>query len=92
LSVLGSDKPTLDACILGGHLRRFFGVSVLKAQPLDGNPAAREQVERLRLACAAGGKIDLIDPAPLLTRMPSRDAAFALFTPPPATFRAALRR
>jgi hypothetical protein len=92
LSVLGADAPTLDACVLGSHLRRFFGVSVLKAQPLDGNPAARDQVEQLRLSCSAGGKIDLVDPAPLLARMPSRDAAFALWNPPPATFRAALRR
>jgi hypothetical protein len=92
LSVLGADAPTLDACILGGHLRRFFGVSVLKAQPLDANPAARDQVEQLRLACSAGAKIDLIDPAPLLARMPSRDAAFALWRPAPATFRAALGR
>jgi hypothetical protein len=92
LSVLGADAPTLDACVLGGHLRRFFGVSVLKAAPLDANPAAREQVEQLRIACGAGATIDLIDPASLLARMPSREAAFALWSPPPATFRDALRR
>lgn len=92
LSVLGDNAPRLDACILEGHLRRFFGVSVLKGAALEGNPAARDQVAALRSACAAGGQIDLIDPAPLLARMPSRAAAFALWTPPPATFRAALRR
>ncbi|MEP7211249.1 MAG: hypothetical protein ABI740_10465 [Alphaproteobacteria bacterium] len=92
LSVIGADAPTLDACILGTHLRRFFGVSVLKAAPLEGNPAAWEQIEQLRVACGAGGKIDLVDPAPLLKRMVSRDAAFALWKPAPATFRDALRR
>ena len=91
LSVLGAEALTLDACVLGGHLRRFFGVSVLKAAPLEANRAAHDQVERLRLACAAGAKVELIDPAPLLARMPSREAAFALWSPAPKTFRAALR-
>ena len=92
LSVLGAETGRLDACILCGHLRRFFGVSVLKAAPLEANLAAREQVEQLANACAAGGKIDLIDPAALLARMPTREAAFALWSPPPETFRSALRR
>jgi hypothetical protein len=92
LSVIGAEGATLDACILEAHLRRFFGVSVLKAAPLEKNAAAWDQVERLRAACKAGGRIDLLDPAALLKRMPSRDAAFGLWSPAPATFREALRR
>jgi GNAT superfamily N-acetyltransferase len=90
-SVLGADADALPACILGGHLRRFFGVSVLKGMGFDANPAALGQIEALRRACAADERVRLLDPAPLLEKVHGRDDIARLWRDPPPTFRAALR-
>lgn len=86
-SVLGVAGEALPACVLAGHLKRFFGISVLKGAPLEGAPVAAAQVAALEAACRAGASIALIDPAPALARMPNRDAAMTLTTPPPRRFR-----
>ncbi len=86
-SVLGAAGDALPACVLAGHLKRFFGISVLKGAPLDEAPVAAAQVAALEAACRAGAQIALFDPAPALARMPNRDAAMALTSPPPRRFR-----
>lgn len=90
-SVLGARGDALSACALEMHLRRFFGVSVLKGAPLEANAVASGQLAQLNRACEAGGAVALRDPAPLLRELPSRDAITAHWPfGPPATFRAAL--
>lgn len=86
-SVLGVAGDALPACVLAGHLKRFFGISVLKGAPLEETPVAAAQVAALETRCRAGEAIALIDPAPTLARMPNRDAAMTLSTPAPKRFR-----
>jgi hypothetical protein len=90
-SVLGAQGEALEACTLEAHLRRFFGVSVLKGAPLEANAVASAQLSDLRAACADGAAIALCDPSALLARIKTR-ADVARFWPanPPPTFRAAL--
>ncbi|MDX2236433.1 MAG: hypothetical protein NW203_02605 [Hyphomonadaceae bacterium] len=90
-SVLGAPGDSLSACVLEGHLRRFFGVSVLKGANLADNKPASAQVEALHRGCIAGEEIALLDPAPLLSRIRVRDDAFALWQTPPKTGRDAVR-
>jgi GNAT superfamily N-acetyltransferase len=89
-AVLGADAATLPACLVADHLRRFFGISVLKGAPLDGDPTARAQLATLDAGCAAGATIALLDPAPLLGRVTNRGEARALLGAMPATTRDAL--
>lgn len=70
-SVLGARSHALDACLLRAHLERFFGISVLKGDPLDGSAPAREQLDQLQAACARGESIALIDPAAMIARLRS---------------------
>jgi len=90
-SVLGADDR-LDACILEAHLRRFFGVSVLKGADLATNAAATEQLAELRTKCASGAEIELLDPSALLARLGRREDIAELWPIPPRDFREALRR
>lgn len=89
-SVLGAGEDDLDACVLEAHLRRFFGVSVLKGAALEANAAASAQVEALRIACARGGRVAARNPQALLARLHVREDIAALWANPPASFRAAL--
>lgn len=91
-SVLGAETPALDACMLEAHLRRFFGVSVLKGAELEDNQAARSQLAGLNAACAEGGRVALLDPGRMLAAL-KRRADIAKVWPEnrPATFRDALR-
>jgi GNAT superfamily N-acetyltransferase len=91
LSVLGANDNVLDACVLEGHLRRFFGISVLKGEDLRSNPPALDQLDELRAACSLGKQVGLLDPMPLLSRIRSRETAFSLWPEPPVDFRAALK-
>jgi hypothetical protein len=68
-SVLGARSDSLDACLLRAHLERFFGISVLKGDSLDGSPPARAQLDQLKAACARGETIALIDPASVIERL-----------------------
>lgn len=86
-SVLGVAGDALPACVVAGHLKRFFGISVLKGAPLEQTPVAAAQIAALDAKCSAGEAITLIDPSATLARMPNRDAAMTLRTPPPKRFR-----
>jgi GNAT superfamily N-acetyltransferase len=91
-SVLGPEGPALDACVLEAHLRRFFGVSVLKGADLEENQAARAQLAGLGASCAQGGRVPLLDPSRMLDALRRREDIAALWpSERPATFRDALR-
>lgn len=89
-SVLGAEGEALEACVLEAHLRRFFGVSVLKGAALEHNAAALAQVESLRAACQRGTLIPLRNPQSVLARVIRREDIAVLWADPPASFRAAL--
>ncbi|QDX24795.1 hypothetical protein FPZ54_01260 [Sphingomonas suaedae] len=89
-ALIGLDAP-LPACWLAAHLRRFYGISVRKGAPLDEDPVASDQLAALDARCADGDTIPLLDPAPLLARLPSREAATALFDRFPETMLDAIR-
>jgi len=75
-SVLGWQQPALPPQLLRAHLAGFFGISVLKEKPLDGDPAAREQMRVLAEMIARGEEIPLLDSATLLEELRSpRDLA-----------------
>lgn len=60
LGVLGSGgASSLPACQLAAHMRRFFGVTVLKGRAPESAPVAASQLARLDAACAAGERIPL---------------------------------
>ncbi|MFN7164050.1 MAG: hypothetical protein ACK4P2_04460 [Hyphomonas sp.] len=59
LGVLGAAGDSLDACLMAQHMRRFFGVTVLKGADPAGSPVAAEQLARLDAACASGKRIAL---------------------------------
>jgi len=61
LSVLGAGESALDACIFREHLRRFFGISVLKGRPAQDNPTAGVQLSSLERMCRNGSRISLLD-------------------------------
>lgn len=52
IGVLGSRGAALSACRLLAHMRRFFGVTVLKGQAPEANPIAAQQIAQLEAACA----------------------------------------
>ncbi len=89
-AVIGADAP-VPACWMAAHLRRFFGISVLKGAPLDADPVAWPQIMALDADCAADKTIGLLDPSPLLAELTSRDSAKMLFGALPETMVAALR-
>lgn len=60
LGVLGAGgAETVSACRLAAHMRRFFGVTVLKGGDIAASPVARQQIEALEGACARGETIAL---------------------------------
>lgn len=87
-AVIGAEEP-VPACWLAAHLRRFFGISVLKGAPLDDDPVAWRQLAALDADCARGGTIALLDPSQLLAELTSRDSAAALLGAMPETVVAA---
>lgn len=63
--VLGVRENTLDACLLRGHLERFFGISVLKGADPMREPSAAEQLLALERICASHDTIRLLSPGRL---------------------------
>jgi GNAT superfamily N-acetyltransferase len=87
-----SDRADIAACTLHEHLRKFFGISVLKGAPLGQTEIAARQVRALAALCADRRRIALLDPKDFLARTPDRTAAEALFSPYPASTREAIKR
>ena len=67
LSVIGSSVSSLSACLLHDHLKSFFGVSVLKGlvDPTE-DPETGSQLATLSARCTKGGRVQLLDPLPML--------------------------
>jgi hypothetical protein len=59
-SVIGAHGNGLDACVLVEHLRRFFGISVLKGAPLSSSEAAVTQLAALGAACSERRPVPLL--------------------------------
>ena len=59
LGVLGAGGDRLEACLMARHMRRFFGVTVLKGADPAGIPVAAVQLARLDAACERGEQIAL---------------------------------
>jgi len=59
LGVLGSRGADLTACRLLSHMRRFFGVTVLKGQDPASSPVAAEQLQALEAACTRNETVAL---------------------------------
>lgn len=59
LGLLGAEGDSLDACLVARHMRRFFGVTVLKGAEPAASPVAAEQLARLDEACRHGERIAL---------------------------------
>ncbi len=90
-ALIGTKSP-LPACWLAAHLRRFYGISVLKGAPLESDAVASNQIAALERDCAADRTIALLDPSPLLASLKSREAARPLLGTTPGTTVAALHR
>lgn len=88
-AVIGAEGA-VPACWLAAHLRRFFGISVLKGAPLKRDAVAWDQVAALDAGCTADQTIALLDPSALLAGLKSRDSAPALLGAMPETVVAAL--
>lgn len=59
LGVLGATGDSLGACRLARHMRRFFGVTVLKGADPAASPVAAAQLSRLDEGCQRGEPIPL---------------------------------
>jgi hypothetical protein len=59
LGVLGAADDHLGACQMARHMRRFFGVTVLKGADPAASPVAAAQLARLDDACRRGERIAL---------------------------------
>jgi hypothetical protein len=59
-AVLGAEDHSLDPCLLLEHLRRFFGISVLKGKDLASDATASSLLGELSASCARGDKIPLL--------------------------------
>ncbi|QTC90902.1 hypothetical protein [Brevundimonas goettingensis] len=67
LSVLGAGEArALPARLVRDHLARFFGISVLKGQPLERNETAARQLAELDALAWKDGAVRLIDLGPVL--------------------------
>lgn len=91
-ALLGGRTASLPASLLAAHLRRFFGISVLKGAPIAADPIAAAQIEALDDMAVQGAQIALLDPAPLLARIDRRDRAAAILGGEPRSVREALAR
>jgi len=87
-AVLGASGDALPASVIAAHLRGFFGISVLKGQPLESQPVAMRQLSALD----ARGDVALLDPSALLARIRTEADMRAMPAPVPATLREALAR
>jgi hypothetical protein len=60
LGVLGAGgADAISACRMLAHMRRFFGVTVLKGGDIAASPVAQDQAEALEAACARGEEVAL---------------------------------
>ena len=85
-ALLGGFEGSVSAGLVAAHLRRFFGISVLKGRPLSEDQAATAQLRALERR----DEVALLDPRPLLARLESREAANTLPGGMPRSTRAAL--
>ena len=69
-SVIGSRDQGLDARVLLEHLRRFFGISVLKGAPLSSSEVAVTQLSALEQACSERRPVPLLSIAEGLAALP----------------------
>jgi len=70
-SVMGAHGNGLDACVLVEHLRKFFGISVLKGAPLSSSEDAVTQLAALGAACSERRPVPLLSIANGLGALPS---------------------
>lgn len=91
-AVIGAPDRTISACVIAAHLRRFFGISVLKGRDIDSDLTARQILDELDAKCDEATAIALLDPLPLLAELPDRAAIEALPAPKPRSFREALKQ
>ena len=68
LSVCAGGAPVIDACVLAGHLERFFVIACMKGRALADEPVAAKQVDRLAADCRALRRIRLLDALPWVER------------------------
>jgi len=59
LGALGAEGDSLTACLMAKHMRRFFGVTVLKGADPESVPVAAQQLARLDAACRMGQDVAL---------------------------------
>jgi hypothetical protein len=64
LSVVGAERGGVPACVVEGHLERFFAISCLKGRPLESAPEAVGQLADLRRLCSGDRVLALLDPLP----------------------------
>lgn len=86
-----TSRPDIAAHTLRDHLRKFFGISVLKGAAIADTPIAAEQIATLDRLSAQGARIPLLDPSPFLARVRNRAEAERLLAPYPRSFREAIR-
>lgn len=59
-SLMDAAAPSLSACLLREHLRRFFGISVLKGKDPSSDKVASEQFAVLDRLCSSGRHVELL--------------------------------
>jgi hypothetical protein len=91
-SAYGAPSSQLDAGVLLGHLRSYFGISVLKGAPLETDAEAVRQLSCLEQMRAANEPIALLDPIPTLERLSREPRAREFLSEPPRTFRDAVKQ
>jgi GNAT superfamily N-acetyltransferase len=69
LGIVDAPGAQLDACVLGGHLERFFAISVLKGGDPQAHPATHAQLQACAARCGSRGGFGLLDPTPHLAAL-----------------------
>jgi hypothetical protein len=77
--------------LVAEHLRKFFGISVLKGAPLAGDRDASRQLAALDTMCATGAPVALLDPTRLLDAPGGLDEIGRLLAQGPLSAREAIR-
>jgi hypothetical protein len=80
-ALLGTHANALDACLLKGHLIRFFGISVLKGSLPQSEPTALRQLVLLEGMCAGKQPVNLLT-VQSLDRAPLPDSREKAAMPP----------
>lgn len=74
-SVMGLSAGSISPVVLRHHLAGFFGISVLKGNPVAGVTVVAEQLDALDALSAGGGEIALLDPLVYLTGLKDTQSA-----------------